>query len=200
MPLANTPPLTLAIVHTEEDWCAVDQAWRLDMDPSDWQADWLRLNLRGATELRWHSPAGSGVAYASAQGVVRASIALPQNALLTLTTPASTLAPTLLWGQALTLSRHGVSTQLLPSCGQKAATRAPAPATRALSSQALIDLAAVSDSALMEAAAKSLLADDSDANTLAILRVLARVARNRTPDGLIDLMTHIGSGKGSTSP
>ncbi len=190
---------SLSLLHTEEDWCEVDGAWRLDIDPRDWQVDQVRVSMLGANELRWSSPAGSGSVKAVVAGRVSVSIAMSQDDLLTLTTPASQNAPSLLWAQALALPRHGVTAQTLPTCGQKAALRTPSKPVTRITPDMLIKLAGTSDTSFIEAAARSLLIDDSDTNALAVLQVLAQVARNRTPDGLIDLMAHIGSGKGNTT-
>jgi hypothetical protein len=92
---------------------------------------------------------------------------------------------------------RSITLAFLPECGQKEATSFPA--QRAAQTQGLAALAPqgeTDEGALLEVAARELLAGRSELQVLALLQGRARF---RTPEGLLDLLFSLGS-SGTVAP
>lgn len=167
---------------------------------------WQSLDASGLARLDSPAPpfdpdaletvaSANGSAERAEPGVLNIALSLPpgteQVVLHTLIPPA------VLHVQWVDLARHGATHWAsLPGCGQRATLR-PASPPSPDPAQLLAELDGLRGAPLIGAAARALLADDAPATSLAVLRVLAQQARLSTPDGLIDLMVHLGSSHNS---
>jgi hypothetical protein len=192
---------SLTLLLTQADWIACTKAknlWQLDLGKilvDHTAGDRLRLSTFGTKRLVWRTASAKGEVSGLPTALLKVSIPLVSSLAPVLEVRAKH-PPSMTCAHVVHLSEYGVSSQFLPGCGQRSQLVGTSARPHSLPKTAeLIALAQTSDTGLVELAARAMLANDAPETSQYLLAVLARVAQNRTPDGLIDLMTHLGSCK-----
>lgn len=193
---------SLTLLLTDTDWTAspsCEETWQIDLGSALARlptGQRLRLSLLGGVQrLSWSSASTHGeLTQLSGTQMLQGSIALEPSSrspvMLVLRVEAKN--PPLVTYVHVVRGGHGASSETLPCARRPTAAVVSSPLS-------IDDLLAMthdaSDPALIENIARALLVgDSSNVCRLQILQLLARVAYNCTPDGLIDLMVHLGSG------
>jgi hypothetical protein len=192
-----------ALILTETDWngeATATDAWEICVDLSQFEArpgDRIRLNLFGAQYLSWHSGENQqGIQVDQPDAWISTSIQLGDPSRVTLIAKAQR-PPMIACIIHVQVNNYGAKRPFLPNCGlQPKPPETQTVEKHILSSTAeLLEMAQTFDTFLVDIAARTMLTNNSPEVANIMLSLLAHAARNRTPDGLLDLMTHFGSGK-----
>ena len=174
------------------------KGWRLELKIADLgltPGDRVNVIARGATGLQLlHGDAVSRAIESG--GVQRLAQPISEHATLTflVSAPSKQAAPDLL---ALYVIKPGhvsaCTDALLPRCGASASAQPPSdPGMRSFETD-MPTLEKSEENEMISKAARALLVSTEDSTALSVATTLGRTARHQTPDGLIDLMLHLGS-------